>query len=158
MHRKKSFFPYKQPLTTQFAQAGSRLLIHIIIIPVLGFSTLKAQEPKQKTNSELKKTSKEVAISKVNKPLTYYIVFENGKTELNKDMKEKLDKICNVFQNNSSDSLDILSGSEQNALYKQRSISVNNYLISKGIPKTQIRFIEVGKIKATREIQLILKE
>jgi outer membrane protein OmpA-like peptidoglycan-associated protein len=116
----------------------------------------KTQQPKEK--NLVKKTAKEVPISKVTKTLTYYIVFETNKTELSNNMKEKLDGICKIFRSNPGDTLDISSDSEKNKLYKERSISVNAYLISKGIPQAQIRFVEFGKIKAAREIQLILKE
>lgn len=134
------------------------MLIHINILLLLGFPTLNAQQPKQKPKTSSKESVKEVAISRVNKPLTYYIVFEKGKAELSKEMKEKLDRVYRVFLNNLQDSVDILPGSEKNKLYKERSISVNNYLLQKGVPQNQIRFIEVGKIKAAREIQLVLKE
>jgi outer membrane protein OmpA-like peptidoglycan-associated protein len=132
------------------------MLIHINILLLLVFPWLNIQQPREKNN--MKKTAKEIPMSKVTKTLTYYIVFEPGKTELSKDMKEKLDGICKVFRSNPGDTLDISSGSEKNKFYKERSVSVNNYLISKGIPQAQIRFVEFGKIRAAREIQLILKE
>ncbi len=153
---KLRFSPWEQPSTTQFAQHIPHMLIQTNIILLLVLLDLNAQIPKKKT--ELKKTSKEVPISKIDKTLTYYIVFENGKTELNNDMKEKLDRVAKVFRTNSGDTLNIMSDIKMVPFYKERSISVNNYLISKGVPHTQIRFIEVGKLKVTKEIQLILKE
>jgi outer membrane protein OmpA-like peptidoglycan-associated protein len=148
-------FPWKQPATTQFAQDIPHMLIHINIILFLVLSALNVQQPAKK---QVKQNAKEVPISKLNKTLTYYIVFESGKTELNNEAKEKLDRIANVFKTNPGDTLNIMPDEVKIALYKERSISVNNYLRSKGVPQAQIRFVEYGKLKAAREIQLILKE
>lgn len=156
MYSKLEFFTKELPSTTQFAQKIPRMLIRINIFLVLVFLDLNAQIPKKKT--ELEKKAKEVSISKINRSLTYYIVFEKGKTELNSEMKQKLDRVAKVFKNNINDTLNIMSNTQKTSLYKERSISVNNYLISKGVPPPKIRFIEVGKLKAAREIQIILKE
>jgi flagellar motor protein MotB len=152
------FSLYKPPPTTHFAQDIPHMLIHINISLLLVFLHLKFQIPKEKTRSTTKQTPKEVPLSKVNKTLSYYIVFKNGEQNLSNEMKEKLNRIVKIFNTNPNDTLTIMSEQKKILLHKERSISVNNYLISKGVPASQIRFVEYGKLKVTKEIQLILKE
>jgi outer membrane protein OmpA-like peptidoglycan-associated protein len=152
------FLPDKKPLATQFAHEVLHMLIKKFLLSFIVFSTLQAQDREQKAGIEKPARVKEVYNSTSKKQLTYYIVFDSGKTILNKEAIEKLDRIIKTFKNNLSDTIDVKSGSEKNALYKERSLAVNNYLASKGVPQPQIRFIECGNLKTPKGIELILKE
>jgi hypothetical protein len=91
------------------------------------------------------------------KALTYYIEFEMGKSNLNLSVKEKLDRIYTVYVSNSTDTVNILTETAADKLYKERSIHLTNYLISKGVPASHIRAIDFGKKTSIDGIDLIIK-
>lgn len=123
-------------------------LIHICLF--FAFSVSLAQEPAKKTT-----TVKENSDSK--KTLTYEVVFEMNKSYLNLAAKDKLYRIYKVYANNISDTLNIRSEGAIDKLFKERSIAVTNYLISKGVPSAHIRYVDFGKVKVGNGIEVIIK-
>lgn len=96
--------------------------------------------------------------SSTEKTLTYEVVFAMNKSYLSMALKEKLDRIYKVYTTNHTDTLNIISKTPGDKLYKERSINVTNYLISKGVPSSHIRYIDFGKFKTGNGIEIIIKE
>lgn len=95
--------------------------------------------------------------SNTKKTLTYEVVFDQNKSSLNLAAKDKLDRIYNVYAKNILDTLNIISKGNKDDLFKERSIAVTNYLISKGVPSSRIRYIDFGNAKVGDGIEVIIK-
>lgn len=139
-------------------------LLNIFLISERNLDALKFfrnAENKLRNNSAsiFKQTPKLIKEnSGTEKTLTYEVVFAINKSYLSIALKEKLDRIYKVYTANHTDTLNIISKTPGDKLYKERSINVTNYLISKGVPSSHIRYIDFGKLKTGNGIEIIIKE
>lgn len=140
---------------------------YIQILLVLVLPTISAQQTPKKLGSKNSSSDSSTGSSKPSsniyenssskKKLTYEVVFEMNKSNLNISVKDKLNRVIKVYQNNFTDTLNIVSANTIDQLFKDRSFSVTNYLISHGVPSSHIRCINYGKMAVLDGIELIIK-
>lgn len=137
------------------------------IMLLLALSTVYSQQAVTNTAAKNNKNDSSTKIlqsttnirenSSTKKKLTYEVLFEINKSNLSLAAKDKLNRIYNVYLNNTNDTMNIISEHKGDQLFKERSIAVTNYLIFKGVPSSHIRYIEFGKAPVRDGIELILK-